>query len=52
MHQYLREAEIANKEAVASALSQYLRGENFEGKREFIIDHTGLQFIKEALLNS
>ena len=52
MHQYIRESEVGNKEAVASALSQYLKGENFEGKREFIVDHSGLAFLKEALVNT
>ena len=52
MYQYIRESEVGNKEAVASALSQYLKGENFEGKREFIVDHSGLAFLKEALVNT
>lgn len=39
-----------NKEAVIGALSQYLRGENFQGKIEFIQDQSGLSFLREALL--
>ena len=36
MQQYVRETELGNREAVAGALSSYLKGENFQGKREFI----------------
>ena len=36
MHQYVRESNIKNKEAVISALSQYLKGINTDGKREFL----------------
>ena len=36
MQQYVRENETSNREAVVGALSQYLKGENFEGKVEFI----------------
>ncbi|CDW90103.1 armadillo beta-catenin repeat family protein [Stylonychia lemnae] len=50
MHQYIREELQSNKEAVIGALSQYLKGENFSGKMEFINDQSGLSFIKEALL--
>jgi len=49
MSLYVRETENANKEAVISALSQYLKGENFEGKIEFIVEQGGLSFIREAL---
>jgi hypothetical protein len=52
MHQYVRESNIKNKEAVISALSQYLKGINTDGKREFLSDHSGLDFLKGALLES
>lgn len=50
MQQYVRESEITNREAVAGALSQYLKGENFEGKVEFIKEASGLSFLREALM--
>lgn len=50
MQQYVRENENSNKEAVAGALSQYLKGENFEGKIEFIKEVSGLSFLREALM--
>eukprot|EP00347_Sterkiella_histriomuscorum_P003633 403363538 len=50
MHQYIKESEIANKEAVIGALAQYLKGENFKGKLEFITESSGLAFLREVLL--
>ena len=42
MKQFVIEDEIKNKEDVFGALSSFLRGNNFEGKKIFIEDHGGL----------
>ena len=47
----LAEKETANKRAVLGALSSFLRGGNFEGKREFIRVRGGLEFLAELILN-
>lgn len=51
MHQYLRESDVKNKEAVISALAAFLSGNNFESKKEFLTNESGLSFIKEILAN-
>jgi len=40
---------MAGKEAVFSALSSFIRGMNFEGKRRFITEFDGLTFISSLL---
>ena len=51
MHQYLREDDDKNKEAVLGALSAFLRAENFIGKKEFLQDLEGISFLKSILQN-
>ena len=46
MHQYVKETNVKNKEAVISALSAFLRGINTDGKRAFLKEYNGLSFIK------
>lgn len=36
MQQFVREEDLKGKEAVMGALSSFLRGDNFNSKREFI----------------
>lgn len=45
MKQFVKETEMANKEALFGSLSSFLRSENFAGKREFISKMGGLQFL-------
>ena len=52
MHQYLRESNIKNKEAVIGALSAFLRGDNFSSKEEFLKDFSGISFIKNILMDA
>jgi len=40
---------MAGKEAVFSALSSFIRGMNFDGKRRFITEFDGLSFISSLL---
>lgn len=49
-HQYVRETQTKNKEAVISGLSSFLRGINMDGKRLFLGDeYAGFCFLREAL---
>ena len=50
--QYTQESNIKNREAVISALSSYLRGINTDGKRQFITEYDGINFMKQALINA
>lgn len=43
------EKNIRNKEAVFGALSSFIRSENFEGKRRFIQEFGGLDFISSLM---
>jgi hypothetical protein len=52
MHQYVRESNTKNREAVISGLSAFLRGINTDGKRAFLSEFNGLAFIKKALLDA
>lgn len=45
IHQFKRETNPKNKEALMSCISAFLRGENFEGKREFLKEFEGLNFL-------
>jgi hypothetical protein len=36
LHQIKRETDVRNKEAVFGAVSSYIRGNNLQGKREFL----------------
>jgi hypothetical protein len=49
MHQYVRESNIKNREAVIGALASYLKGINTDGKREFISEFSGIEFLKGAI---
>ena len=46
----MTEGAMINKEAALGALSSQIRSNNFEGKKEFINNYHGLQFIYELLL--
>ena len=48
-HQYVRETNIKNREAVIGALSSFLRGINTDGKRTFLSEYGGLGFFKLAI---
>merc|ERR1711907_274853 len=43
--------KLSNKKAVLGALSSFLRGGNFEGKREFIKVRGGLEFLAGLIEN-
>ena len=47
----MKEENIKNKEAVLGALSAFLRGDNLESKREFILAYNGLDFLIMILLS-
>jgi len=49
MNQFVKETEMANREAIFGSLSSFLRSENFAGKREFISKMGGLQFLAATL---
>lgn len=49
MKQFFTEKEDLNREACFGALSSFLRANNFNGKKEFIVKHGGLQFLLEIL---
>ena len=48
-HQYVRESNVKNREAVIGALSAFLRGINTDGKREFLEGYAGMGFFKGAI---
>ena len=48
-HQYVRETNIKNREAVIGALSSFLRGINTDGKRTFLSEYGGLGFFKVSI---
>ena len=48
-HQYVRESNVKNREAVIGALSSFLRGINTDGKREFIKEFEGIGFLTGAI---
>lgn len=52
MQQYVLETNIKNREGVISALSSFLRGINTEGKRDFLTQYSGLDFLKRALADA
>jgi hsp70-interacting protein len=49
--QVMKEQKMENKEMAFSALSSFLRGENLQGKRDFI-DADGVEFILELISNN
>ena len=49
MNKFFSEDSMANKEAVIGALSSFLRATNYAGKKEFIDNHGGLQFLLAIL---
>ena len=51
VHQYRRESNIKNREALMSSISAFIRGENFDSKREFLQDFEGMSFLKGVLLD-
>lgn len=52
LHQYLRESNVKNREAVIGALSAFLRGINTDGKRRFLEEFSGLEFMRQAILDA
>ena len=52
MHQFVKETSIANRESVFGCIASFLKGEYFEGKRDFIDNLSGLVFLREAFLVS
>lgn len=48
----MAEDNIKNKEAVISALSGYIKGNNFSAKRKFIGDNGGLEFLTAVIYDS
>ena len=42
---YAEETSVSAKEAVLSALSSFIRADNFEGKRRFIQEFDGTNFL-------
>lgn len=49
MTKFVEEQDAKNKEAVLGALSSFLRAENYEGKKEFIKNKNGLQWLSLVL---
>lgn len=49
MRKFVEEQKAENKEAVLGALSSFLRAENYEGKKEFIKNKNGLQWLNLVL---
>lgn len=41
----MEEKESENKEAAFGALASYLRSNNYKGKKLFVTEHGGIQFI-------
>lgn len=48
----MAEDNIKNKEAVMSALSNYIKGNNFNAKRKFIGEFAGLEFLTALISDS
>jgi len=51
MQRFANEDKVKNRESLMGLLSAFLRGENFEAKREFLSDYNGLQFLLLILLD-
>lgn len=49
MRKFIEEQNVTNKEAVFGALSSFLRAENYNGKKEFIKNKNGLQWLNLVL---
>ena len=52
MHQFVKETNILNRESVFGCIASFLKGDYFEGKRDFIDNLSGLGFLREAFLVS
>lgn len=50
--QFVAEDNVKNKEAVLSALSNYIKGNNFVAKRKFIGEYAGLEFLAALISDS
>jgi hypothetical protein len=50
-HQYVRETGVKAREAVISAISSLLRGINTDGKRMFLKEYGGIEFLKGAIVD-
>ena len=51
MQQFVKEEPLKAKEAVIGALSAFLRGDNFNSKREFIEKYGGLKFLSAIIMD-
>lgn len=49
IHQFNRETNVLNREALLGAISAYLRGKNMNAKREFLKDYNGISFLMTIL---
>lgn len=49
IEKFLKEKGIRNQEAVFGALSSIIKGEYFEGKRRFIMEFNGLDFLTKLM---
>lgn len=49
INQFHKEESMRNREAVFGALSSFIRSENFDGKRRFILQFNGLDFLSSLL---
>lgn len=47
-----KEQDPAMKEAVLSSLFSLLKGENYEGRRSFILDYQGLALVERLFLQN
>jgi hypothetical protein len=45
MHSYVKEENSRNKEQALGALSSFLRGEYFDGKRDFLKKNGGMEYL-------
>lgn len=50
--QFDREENIAVKNAVFSCLTAWLKADNFEGKRRFLSEQQGLEFLTRLVLEA
>lgn len=52
MSQFSREETIQLKDAIFGSLASWIKADNFEGKRRFIEDQQGLEFLTRLLCDS
>jgi len=49
LQRFGKEKNMRNKEAVFGALSSFIKSENFHGKRQFIEEYNGLEFLASLM---